>query len=112
VPAHPKHLSQPGSGRGPRARRRLYPQLAQVALQTGRHAGQQIRALAVGQPTTPFPYRDKGMMAIIGRNAAIVQAGWLRLTGRLAWITWGFLHLTYLPGAEKDPGRDLPGSFS
>ena len=38
------------------------------------------------------------MMAIIGSNAAIVQAGRLRLTGRLAWITWGFLHLTYLPG--------------
>ena len=77
----------------------LRPQLAQVALQTGRHAGRQIRRLAAGQPTTPFAYLDKGMMAIIGRNAAIVQAGRIRLTGRLAWITWGFLHLTYLPGA-------------
>ena len=38
-------------------------------------------------------------MAITGRNAAIVQTGRLRLTGRLAWIAWGFLHLTYLPGA-------------
>lgn len=37
-------------------------------------------------------------MAITGRNAAIVQTGRLRLTGRLAWIAWGFLHLTYLPG--------------
>ena len=37
-------------------------------------------------------------MAITGRNAAIAQTGRLRLTGRLAWITWGFLHLTYLPG--------------
>lgn len=77
----------------------LRPQLAQVALQTGRHAGRQIRRLTAGQPTTPFSYFDKGMMAITGRNAAIVQTGRLRLTGRLAWITWGFLHLTYLPGA-------------
>jgi NADH:ubiquinone reductase (H+-translocating) len=77
----------------------LRPQLAQVALQTGRHAGRQIRRLTAGQPTTPFSYFDKGMMAITGRNAAIVQAGHLRLTGRLAWIAWGFLHLTYLPGA-------------
>ena len=77
----------------------LRPQLAQVALQSGRHAGRQIRALAAGQPTEAFSYFDKGMMAIIGRNAAVVQAGRLRLTGRLAWITWGFLHLTYLPGA-------------
>ncbi len=77
----------------------LRPQLAQVAIQTGRHAGRQIRRLADGQPVTRFSYADKGMMAIIGRNAAIVQAGHLRLTGRLAWVTWGFLHLTYLPGA-------------
>jgi hypothetical protein len=39
------------------------------------------------------------MMAITGRNAAIVQTGRLRLTGRLAWIAWGLLHLSYLPGA-------------
>ncbi len=38
-------------------------------------------------------------MAIIGRNAAIVQVGHVRLTGRLAGVTCGFLHLTYLPGA-------------
>ena len=38
-------------------------------------------------------------MAITGRNAAIVQTGRLRLTGRPAWIAWGLLHLTYLPGA-------------
>jgi NADH dehydrogenase len=77
----------------------LRPQLAQVALQTGRHAGRQIRRLTAGQSTTPFSYFDKGMMAITGRNAAIVQAGHLRFTGRLAWIAWGFLHLTDLPGA-------------
>jgi NADH:ubiquinone reductase (H+-translocating) len=79
--------------------RGLRPQLAQVAIQTGRHAGRQIGRLAAGHPTTPFSYFDKGMMAITGRNAAIVQAGRFRLTGRLAWIVWGFLHLTYLPGA-------------
>ena len=76
----------------------LRPQLAQVALQTGRHAGRQIRRLTVGQPTIAFSYFDKGMMAITGHNAAIVQTGRFRLTGRLAWITWGFLHLIYLPG--------------
>ena len=100
VPGHPTTFAvgdlaaipAPGAGG-------LRPQLAQVALQTGRHAGRQIRALTAGQPTAPFSYFDKGMMAIIGRNAAIVQAGRFRLTGRLAWITWGFLHLTYLPGA-------------
>jgi NADH:quinone reductase (non-electrogenic) len=100
VPGHPDTFAigdlaavpAPGAGG-------LRPQLAQVAIQTGRHAGRQIRRLAAGQPTTRFNYTDKGMMAIIGRNAAIIQAGHFRLTGRLAWVTWGFLHLTYLPGA-------------
>ena len=100
VPGHPDTFAvgdlaavpAPGAGG-------LRPQLAQVAIQSGRHAGRQIRRLVAGQPTTRFSYLDKGMMAIIGRNAAIIQAGRVRLTGRLAWVTWGFLHLTYLPGA-------------
>ena len=79
----------------------LRPQLAQVAIQSGRHAGRQLRRLVAGQPTTPFSYRDKGMMAIVGRNSAIVQAGPLHLTGRLAWVVWGFLHLGYLPGVAN-----------
>jgi NADH:ubiquinone reductase (H+-translocating) len=100
VPGHPTTFAAgdlaavPGTGAGG-----LRPQLAQVAIQTGRHAGRQIGRLTAGQPTTEFSYFDKGMMAITGRNAAIVQTGQLRLTGRLAWIAWGFLHLTYLPGA-------------
>jgi NADH dehydrogenase len=73
VPGHPDTFAigdlaavpAPGAGG-------LRPQLAQVAIQTGRHAGCQIRRLAAGQPATRFSYVDKGMMAIIGRNAAIV----------------------------------------
>ena len=80
---------------------RLYPQVAQVALQAGRHAARQIRGLTAGKATQPFRYRDKGAMAIIGRNAAVVQSGPLRLTGRLAWIAWGLLHLAYLPGTAN-----------
>lgn len=75
------------------------PQVAQVAIQTGRHAGRQIVRLFEGRSTRRFAYLDKGMMAILGRNAAIVQTGPVRLTGRLAWLAWGFLHITYLPGA-------------
>lgn len=82
----------------PAGRGRLHAQLAQVAIQTGRHAGRQIAALVAGQPTAAFSYVDKGMMAIVGRNAAVVQSGPLRLTGRLAWLAWGVLHISYLPG--------------
>lgn len=76
----------------------LYPQVAQVALQSGRHAARQVDHLMAHEPTTPFRYRDKGTMAIVGRNAAIVQAGPIRLTGFPAWFAWGGLHLAYLPG--------------
>lgn len=99
VPGHPDTFAAGDLAAIPAPGDSLRPQLAQVAIQTGRHAGRQIRRLTAGQPTTPFSYFDKGTMAITGRNAAIVQTGRVRLTGRLAWIAWGLLHLTYLPGA-------------
>ena len=75
------------------------PQLAQVAIQSGRHAGKQVRALAAGAPMTPFRYRDKGIMATIGRRAAIAQLrGGLVLRGTLGWLAWFGLHLLYLIG--------------
>lgn len=79
----------------------LHPQLAQVAIQTGRHAGRQIRRLIAGRPTNRFSYLDKGTMAMVGHNAAVVQVGRLRLTGRAAWFAWGLLHIGYLPGTAN-----------
>ncbi len=98
VPGHPgtfaigdaAAIQSPGGG--------LYPQIAQIALQTGRHAARQLRRLTANQPTQPFRYHDKGTMAMVGRNAAIVEAGRIRLTGFPAWMAWGVLHLSYLPG--------------
>jgi NADH:ubiquinone reductase (H+-translocating) len=76
----------------------LYPQVAQVAIQGGRHAARQIQDLAAGRPTRPFRYWDKGSMAVIGCNAAVLQTGRFRLTGRAAWFAWGLLHIAYLRG--------------
>ncbi len=75
------------------------PQLAQPAIQQGRHAGQQIVRLLADRGTVPFSYHDKGIMATIGRRSAVVQlpAG-LRLRGTLAWFAWLGLHLLYLLG--------------
>jgi NADH dehydrogenase len=74
-------------------------QLAQPALQQGRHAGEQVARLIAGQPTRPFTYHDKGIMATIGRRSAVVQLpGGLRLRGTLAWLAWLGLHLIYLLG--------------
>jgi NADH:ubiquinone reductase (H+-translocating) len=74
-------------------------QLAQPALQEGRHAGEQVARLIAGAPTQPFSYHDKGIMATIGRRSAVVELPrGLRLRGTLAWLAWLGLHLIYLLG--------------
>jgi NADH:quinone reductase (non-electrogenic) len=78
------------------------PQLAQPAIQMGRHAAVQIARLENGTATEPFRYHDKGIMATIGRQSAVVQlAGGLRLRGTLAWLAWFALHLVYLLGGRN-----------
>lgn len=75
------------------------PQLAQPALQTGRHAAEQIIRLASGRPTSPFRYHDKGIMATIGRHSAVVQLPHgVRIRGWIAWVAWLALHLVTLLG--------------
>jgi NADH:ubiquinone reductase (H+-translocating) len=78
------------------------PQLAQPALQMGRHVGAQIVRLQRHAGTVPFTYHDKGIMATIGRRSAVVQlAGGLRMRGTLAWLAWLVLHLFYLLGGRN-----------
>ncbi len=75
------------------------PQLAQPALQTGRHAARQIRRLAGGEQAIAFEYRDKGIMATIGRRSAVVELPHrIRVRGTLAWLAWLALHLLTLLG--------------
>ena len=75
------------------------PQLAQPALQMGRHAGDQIARLAAGRPADRFVYHDKGIMATIGRRSAVVQLPHrVRIRGTLAWFAWLGLHLVTLLG--------------
>src|SRR5215472_6328223 len=78
------------------------PQVAQPAIQTGRHAGRQIARLMAGQPTRPFRYHDKGIMATIGRRSAVVELPHgVRIHGTLAWLAWLGLHLFYLLGGRN-----------
>jgi NADH:ubiquinone reductase (H+-translocating) len=75
------------------------PQLAPVAIQSGKHCAEQILARLAGEPTKPFKYRDKGMMATIGRRAAVakMKRGPV-ITGTIGWFAWLALHLFYLVG--------------
>jgi NADH dehydrogenase len=75
------------------------PQLAQPALQEGRHAAGQVTRLIAGQDTAVFRYHDKGIMATIGRRSAVVQLPRaIRIRGTLAWLAWLALHLVTLLG--------------
>ena len=75
------------------------PQLAPVAIQSGRHCAQQILHVVKGEATTPFHYHDKGIMATIGRNAAVAELPLgVVLKGRIGWLAWLGLHLWYLVG--------------
>ena len=76
------------------------PQLAQPAMQSGRHASAQVLRLIRGEELKPFHYRDKGIMATIGRRSAVAEMTKppLKLTGTVAWLAWLFLHIFYLVG--------------
>ncbi len=77
----------------------LYPQLAPVAIQQGKHVADQIVRLRRGEVTTSFRYLDKGTMATIGRNDAVAELPFgLKLRGIIAWFAWLGLHLLYLIG--------------
>ncbi len=80
----------------------LLPQLAPVAMQSGRHVARQIRRILEGRPTRPFRYLDKGTMATVGRRAAVAElpAG-IRLRGAPAWLAWLGLHLVLLVGKRN-----------
>src|SRR5262249_7930945 len=65
------------------------PQLAQVAIQGGRHAARNIRRRLAGKRTRPFRYHNHGIMATIGRRFAVAELpGRLRFRGTLGWLAW------------------------
>lgn len=74
-------------------------QLAQPALQGGRHTARQIKRLLEGKPTERFKYFDKGTMATIGTNAAVAQLrGGITMVGPIAWAAWVVVHIASLLG--------------
>ncbi|MCC7177660.1 MAG: NAD(P)/FAD-dependent oxidoreductase [Acidobacteria bacterium] len=77
---------------------RPLPGVAQAAKQLGRHAARNAVRRLSGEPTRPFRYLDPGNLATIGRNAAIADFGFLRLSGYLGWLFWVFLHIFFLIG--------------
>jgi NADH dehydrogenase len=78
------------------------PGVAEVALQSGRHAAGEIeRRLAGGTAPAPFRYRDLGMLASISKNFAVAELGPIRIWGLAGWLLWLFVHLTFLTGFKN-----------
>jgi NADH dehydrogenase len=79
---------------------RPLPGVAPVAMQQGRYVAEVITQQQLGSSPAAFLYQDKGIMATIGRAAAVAQIGGWKLSGYPAWLSWLFIHLLYL--AEFD----------
>jgi NADH:ubiquinone reductase (H+-translocating) len=78
------------------------PGVAQVAIQGGRYAADQIKRNLAGKgPLPPFTYHDKGSMATISRFHAVVDLGKLKFEGFIAWLMWLALHLFYIVGFKS-----------
>ncbi|MEQ8439611.1 MAG: NAD(P)/FAD-dependent oxidoreductase [Ilumatobacter fluminis] len=78
---------------------RPLPQVAQPAIQGGKHVARQIERRLAGEQTETFDYTDKGSMATIGRNQAVAELpGGMKLSGPIGWLAWLALHLLYLIG--------------
>jgi NADH dehydrogenase len=75
-----------------------HPQVAQVAIQQGKKLAKNFKLIADGKSPEPFEYFDKGSMAIIGKNKAVVDLPTpkLHLNGFIAWLIWLFIHLLSL----------------
>ncbi len=76
----------------------LVPGVAPAAMQEGRHAAVNIIKTLRGQPRAPFVYHDKGMLATIGRGAAVAKLGRVETSGFVAWFLWLFVHILFLIG--------------
>ena len=98
LPGHPEvyaigdmaHVGGEGS--------RPHPMMAPVAVQQGKLVAENIRSSLEGRPARAFRYRNLGVMATIGRQAAVAHVLGLQLTGFLAWVAWLTVHLFWLVG--------------
>jgi NADH:ubiquinone reductase (H+-translocating) len=80
----------------------LVPDVAQAAIQEGRYVGRLIAKELKGRKVKhPFRYFDKGNMAVVGKNYAVLERGWLRTSGFLTWLLWAIVHILSLPQLQN-----------
>ena len=78
-----------------------HPQMAQPAIQQGENLAKNIRNAIQNKKMRPFVYKDKGSMATIGRNLAVVDLPFWKFQGFFAWFVWMFVHLMSILGVKN-----------
>lgn len=97
IPAHPEifvagDLASVAGAAGP------VPAIAPAAKQMGLHVARALQARLAGRSARAFRYRHYGLLATVGRMAAVVDLGWLRVSGLVAWWIWLMAHIYFLIG--------------
>jgi NADH:ubiquinone reductase (H+-translocating) len=77
------------------------PGIAPAAKQEGRYVAEMIKARLAGRTLPPFRYKHAGSLAQIGKRLAVIDFGWIKLRGSLAWWIWGIAHIYFLIGLRN-----------
>jgi NADH dehydrogenase len=101
LPGHPEVLVIGDLANYPHQTGKPLPGVAPVAMQQGQYAADLIQRRLRGEPPPRFHYRDRGSMATIGAHSAVVDLGWAKFNGYVAWLAWLFIHLLFLVEFEN-----------
>lgn len=101
VPGHPEIFVIGDAARVLDDQDRPVPGIAPAAKQQGRYVGRRVVAGLKGRDIGPFHYRHRGHLATIGRHAAVIDFGRVRLKGSVAWWVWGIAHIYFLIGVRS-----------
>ena len=102
VPGHPEIFAIGDAAIVLRSDGQPVPGIAPAAKQEGAYVAKVIRARLSGVPAlAPFRYKHAGDLATIGKRRAVIDFGWIKLKGSLAWWLWGFAHIYFLIGVRN-----------
>jgi NADH dehydrogenase len=102
IPGHPEVFAIGDTVTASNGDGRPVPGIGDAAKQGGKHAAKVIKARLRGDATAmPFHYRHLGDIATIGRSRALIDFGWIKLTGWIGWMAWGAAHIYFLIGVKN-----------
>lgn len=78
-----------------------HPQVAPVAIQQAKFLADHLTRIQTGKPSRDFSYKDKGTMATVGRNLAVVELPYIKFQGFFGWLVWMFVHLMSIVGVKN-----------